>query len=310
MKFTLLKKYYYNKDMKKADIKTGFLCNNNCLFCVQGPEKKKFGNKSTDELKIIIKKAKRGCDAIVFTGGEPTIRPDLIELVAYAKKLGFVSIQIQSNGRMFVYEKFCKDIVAAGANEFALALHGHTAKLHDYLTQAESFLQIATGIRTLKQMGQSVITNTVITKSNYRHIPDIAKILIGFDVDQIQFAFPHAVGAAGDNFDLVVPRIELVVPYLKKAINLGRMFNKKIMTEAVPFCQLAGYEDSISEPNIPDTKIFDQINVIDDYKKVRIAEGKAKGPRCIKCLHNKICEGPWKEYPKKFGWDEFSPVTK
>jgi len=55
--------------MKKADLKTGFLCNNNCLFCVQGPEKKKYGNKGTEELKEIIRKAKKGCDTIVFTGG-------------------------------------------------------------------------------------------------------------------------------------------------------------------------------------------------------------------------------------------------
>lgn len=294
--------------MKKADIKTGFLCNNSCLFCVQGPEKKKFGNKNTKELIEIIKKAKKGCDTIVFTGGEPTIRKDLIELVAVAKKVGFKTIQIQSNGRMFVYEKFCKDIVNAGANEFALALHGHNAKLHNYLTGAESFRQIVTGIRTLKKMKQKVITNTVITKANYRNLPEIAKVLISLSVDQMQFAFVHAVGAAGNNFDSVVARVEMVAPYLKEAIDIGGLFNVKVMTEGVPFCLLNGYESSISETVMPDIKIFDQISVIDDYKKMRINEDKAKGPKCLKCIYNNICEGPWKEYPKAFGWDEFRPV--
>ena len=296
--------------MKKADIKTGFLCNNNCLFCVQGPEKKKFGNKSTKELKAIIKKAKKGCDTIVFTGGEPTIRKDLIELVALAKTLGFRTIQIQSNGRMFVYEKFCKDIVAAGANEFALALHGHTPQLHNYLTGAESFRQIVGGIKTLKKMGQVVITNTVITKSNYRHLPEIAKILIGLGVDQLQFAFVHPLGAAGRNFDSIVPRMEMVAPYLKKATDVGRVLNKKVMTEGIPFCFLDGYEDGISETVMPDIKIFEQIEVIDDYAKIRITNDKAKGPKCAKCIYKDICEGPWKEYPQVFGWDEFRPVNK
>ncbi|NTV41436.1 MAG: radical SAM protein [Candidatus Moranbacteria bacterium] len=296
--------------MKKADIKTGFLCNNNCLFCVQGPEKKKFGNKNTKELIEIIKKAKRGCDTIVFTGGEPTIRRDLIELVALAKKLKFKTIQIQSNGRMFVYENFCKDIVDAGANEFALALHGHNAELHNYLTGAESFRQIVSGIKTLKKMKQKVITNTVVTKSNYRHLPEIVKVLIGLDVDQIQFAFVHAVGAAGNNFDSVVPRMEMVAPYLKEAIDIGKMLGKKVMTEGIPFCLLVGYEKSISEVVMPDIKIFDQISVIDNYKKMRINSDKAKGPECSNCIYNNICEGPWKEYPREFGWDEFKPVIK
>ena len=295
--------------MKKADLKTGFLCNNNCLFCVQGPEKKKFGNKSTEQLIEIIKKAKRGCDTIVFTGGEPTIRKDLIELVAVAKKVGFKTIQIQSNGRMFVYEQFCKDIVKAGANEFALALHGHTAELHNYLTGAESFRQIVAGIRTLKKMQQKVITNTVITKSNYRHLPEIAKVLIGLNVDQMQFAFVHPTGAAGNNFDSVVARVEMVAPYLKKAIDIGRVLKTRVMTEGLPFCILRGYESSISETVMPDIKIFDQISVIEDYKKMRINEDKAKGPKCEQCLYNNICEGPWKEYPQAFGWDEFKPVT-
>ncbi len=294
--------------MKKADIKTGFLCNNNCLFCVQGPEKKKFGNKSTEELIKIIKNAKRGCDTIVFTGGEPTIRKDLTELVALAKDLKFKTIQIQSNGRMFVYEKFCDDIVSAGANEFALALHGHNAQLHNYLTGAESFRKVVAGIKNLKKRKQKVITNTVITKSNYRNLPEIAKILISLDVDQIQFAFVHAVGAAGNNFDSVVPRMEMVAPYLKKAIDIGKMLGKKVMTEGVPFCLLEGYEGSISETVMPDIKIFDQISVIDDYKKMRVKSDKAKGRNCLKCIYNEICEGPWKEYPKAFGWDEFKPV--
>jgi len=296
--------------MKKADIKTGFSCNNNCLFCVQGSEKKKFGNKSTEELKLVIKKAKKGCDTIVFTGGEPTIRTDLIELVTLAKLIGFKTIQIQSNGRMFVYEKFCKDIVAAGANEFALALHGHTAQLHNYLTGAESFRQIVGGIRTLKKMGQKVITNTVITKSNYRHLPEIAKILIGLDVDQMQFAFVHPLGAAGKNFDSIVPRMEMVIPYLKKAIEIGRVLNRKVMTEGVPFCLLAGYEGSISETVMPDIKIFERVGVINDYTKTRIMKDKAKGPECVRCIYNNICEGPWKEYPQAFGWEEFKPVNK
>jgi len=211
---------------------------------------------------------------------------------------------------MFVYEQFCRDMVAAGANEFALALHGHTEELHDYLTGAKSFRQLVVGIRTLKKLGQDVITNTVVTKSNYRHLPDIAKVLIGLRVDQIQFAFVHAVGAAGINFDSVVPRMEMVAPYLKKAIDIGRMLDTRIMTEGVPFCLLEGYEKSISETVMPDMKIFGQSMVVEDYRKMRVTSDKAKGPKCAKCLYNAVCEGPWKEYPEAFGWDEFKPVTK
>lgn len=292
---------------KKADIKTGFLCNNNCIFCVQG-HKKKFGDKDTPKLKRIIKEAKDGCDAITFTGGEPTIRKDILELVRFAKKLGFKTIQIQSNGRMFAYEKFCQDMIKAGANEFALAVHGHNEKLHNYLTQAESFKQVISGIHNLKKLKQRVILNTVICRSNYRQLPEIAKLLVSLDVDQFQFAFVHALGAAEENFDSVVPRVSLVIPHLKRAIDIGWLMKKAVMVEGIPACFLPGYENHISENFMPDMKIFDLDNTIEDFKESRLAEGKLKGKKCRTCKNFPGCEGMWREYPLKFGWDEFLPI--
>ncbi|MBU1102910.1 radical SAM protein [Patescibacteria group bacterium] len=297
--------------MKKADIKTGFLCNNNCRFCVQGDEKKKYGNRSTPEIKKILKEAARDCQTIVFTGGEPTIRGDIVELIKYAKGLKFKTIQIQSNGRMFASRDFCQKIIKADANEFALALHGHIPQLHDYLTGSPgSFQQTCLGIKNLKSLGQPILMNTVVVKSNYRHLPEIAKLLVGLEVEQFQFAFVHALGSAWQNFDSAVPRLSLVIPYLKKALNIGRHFKKKVMTEAIPYCFLAGYEDCVSEKIMPPMKIFELDYVISDFTEARVKKGKLKGPNCPKCKYFKICEGPWKEYPQKFGWEEFVPVAK
>lgn len=294
--------------MKRADIKTGFLCNNDCIFCVQGKAKKQFGNKNTDEVKKILKEASRDCDSIVFTGGEPTIRKDIFNLVKYAKKLGFKIIQIQSNGRMFAYKKFCEKIIKAGVNEFALSLHGHIPQLHNYLTGSESFIQTVNGIKNLVGLKQHVITNTVIAKSNYRHLPEITKLLISLNVVQSQLAFVHAVGDAGLNFDRVVPRISLAMPYIKKSTKIGEHFGKIVMLEAITPCFFPMLEAHISEKVIPKTKIFDYNYVIKDYKKSRINEGKDKGPNCFKCKMNYYCEGPWKEYPRAFGWEEFKPI--
>ena len=37
---------------------------------------------------------------------------------------------------------------------------------------------------------------------------------------------------------------------------------------------------------------------------------RMKGPRCPQCRHYVECEGPWKEYPQIFGWDEFKPMDR
>ncbi len=294
---------------KRADIKVGFLCNNRCKFCAQGNKRKIFGNKPTQQIKEELEKARQICNEVVFTGGEPTLHKDFLKFVEYAKRLEYEVIQIQSNGRMFAYKSFCKETIKAGANEFALALHGHIPSLHDHLTSSQgSFGQTVNGIRNLKLMGQRVITNTVITKSNFRHLPEIAKLLIYLNVDQFQFAFVHPIERAKENFESIVPRMKMIMPYVKKGLEIGIKAGKGVMTEGIPYCLMQGYEDYVAEKIIPETKIFESDFIVESYTDHRQKEGKKKVPFCKKCKYYMICEGPWREYPERFGWGEFKPV--
>jgi MoaA/NifB/PqqE/SkfB family radical SAM enzyme len=295
----------------KADIKIGFNCNNFCKFCVQGDKRKAYGSRDTGIIKNEMEKARTSCRDIVFTGGEPTLHKDFFQFVAFAKALNFNTIQIQSNGRFFSYSEFCKKAIKCGANEFSPALHGSTPHMHDYLTSSPgSFKQTVDGIINLKKLGQTVITNTVITKSNFAYLPSIADLLIRLGVDQFQFAFPHPLGSAKDNFDSIVPRMSLVEPFVKMALEKGISAGKRVMTEAIPYCFMRGYEDYIAERILPETKIYDVNGVIENFGLVRKKEGKSKSTNCPKCRYYAVCEGPWREYPQKFGWDEFKPVRK
>jgi len=294
------------KRIERVDVKTGFLCNNRCIFCVQGDKRDIHGNKSTQEVMETLRSARVDSDSIVFTGGEVTIRKDFLELVRYARELGFKIIQVQSNGRMMSYRKFCEETIDAGANEFSPALHGHTAALHDHLTRCEgSYRQTLQSIANLKSLGQTVITNTVITRSNYRHLQDIARLLTGLCVDQYQLAFVHPIGTAAKYFRSVVPRVALIEPYVKRGLAVGLQKGIVALTEAVPYCFMKGYERCVAERYIPRTKIFDARFVVDDYTEFRLTEGKSHGPVCGQCSWLPVCEGPWREYPEQYGWDEF-----
>lgn len=294
---------------KRVDIKVGFRCNNNCRFCVQA-SKRNFGDKTTEQIKNDLDEARKtGCEGVVFTGGEPTIRKDIFEIVSYAKTLDFKTIQIQTNGRMMAYMDFCKKLVKAGANEFSPALHGHIPELHDFLTgSAGSFVQTVHGIKNIKALDCTVVTNTVVTKPNYRHIPEIAELLVKLNVDQFQFAFIHPVGNAYKNFDSIVPRISMAAPYIQKGLQIGIDAGKVVMAEAMPYCMMKGYKNCVSERFIPPTEIRDAGFTILDYEKVRKTEGKTKFKQCRNCRYDAICEGPWKEYPERVGDVEFVAV--
>jgi len=295
--------------MKRVDIKTGFVCNNNCRFCVQA-HKKPLGNRSTEDIKKDLDAAiKTGCDSVVFTGGEVTIREDLVQLVAYAKKLKFQTIQIQTNARALSYMKFCQQLIEAGANEFGPAIHGHTAKLHDFLTQSPgSFEQSTQAVKNLKLLNQRIIINTVVVEPNYKFLPQIAKMLVNLGVDQFQFAFMHACGNAMTNIDEMMPKVSNTAPYIKKGLQIGLDNGLGVMAEAMPLCTMKGYEKYCSEFFIPETEIRDIDSYDPSFGATRRDQGKAKFAQCKKCKYDNCCEGPWKEYPEKFGSAEFVPV--
>ena len=213
---------------------------------------------------------------------------------------------------MFAYMNYCEEIIKAGANVFGLSIHGSNPQIHDYLTRVPgSWGQTTRGIKNLKSLGRSVMTNSVVNKINYKDLPDLAKLLVSLGVRQFQFAFMHINRLIASDPKLIkeiVPRHPAVEPYVKKGLQIGIKAGLRVMTEAIPYCFMKGYEQYIAEKIIPDAAVYDADSVIKDFTPHRKTKGKAKGPNCKKCRYYKVCEGPWKEYPEIFGWKEFKPV--
>jgi MoaA/NifB/PqqE/SkfB family radical SAM enzyme len=294
---------------KRFDLKLGFSCNNNCLSCPQA-HRKHLGDLSFDEVKNLLNfGVQEGADEVVLTGGEPSIRKDILEIVSHARFLGYRNIQLQTNGRMLYYQPFVRQLISAGVTEFGPALHGHSPEIHDYVTSSPgAFNQVIAGIRNLKKLDQFVLMNSVINKLNYRHLGELVKLFLDLKVDQSQLAFIHPVGNAWENFDMLVPKKSEVMPFVHQALDVGREAGLAMMIEAYPYCFMSGYEKHCSELYMPETDIMDREGLIKDFKHVRTEAGKKKFPQCRECRFDLICEGPWKEYPERYGSDEFTPV--
>jgi MoaA/NifB/PqqE/SkfB family radical SAM enzyme len=298
-----------NKKVARLDLKTGYSCNNDCLFCVAA-DKRKFKDKDTCQLKEdLLNSYREGKREVVFTGGECTLRKDIIDLVKYARFLGYSLVQIQTNARRLADLSFAKEIVKAGANQFAPALHSHKQDIHDYLTQRKgSWRQTVLGISNLRKLKVVISSNTVITKQNYRYLPQIAGFLAKLGVFQFQFAFPHIMGNTYRNYKEVVPRISETAGYIKKGIDEGMKYNVRPKVEAVTPCFLQGYEKFISELRMPPVQVKEVAWQVDDFESLRKNKAKVKFSQCVHCKWYAECEGPWKEYPEIFGNKEFKPA--
>ena len=109
---------------------TGVSCNSRCIMCSVNSYTKyskrvnKIPDGSTDQIiKDLIRGRKEGYERTEFTGGEPTIRKDIILLIQKAKQLGYKDIGINTNGILLSDSKFCLDLITAGLTNITFSLH-------------------------------------------------------------------------------------------------------------------------------------------------------------------------------------------
>ena len=119
-----------------ALLKLGYRCNDACRFCHSAPHRGV--DLSTAAVRSRVDRVvAAGVERVVFSGGEPTIRPDLVELVSYARAAG-LEVGLVSNGRMLAYRGLREALLDAGLSQAYLSLHSHRAAVHDSLVQAEA----------------------------------------------------------------------------------------------------------------------------------------------------------------------------
>jgi len=269
---------------KKKWVSLTGLCNNNCIFCLDGDRTDRF-HKSEEKIKDEINSGiAEGATRLVLSGGEPTIHPKLVELIKYGKSIGYKKIQIVSNGRMLAYKSFVTALKKAGLNEVTFSIHGHTSELHESLTNVKgSFNQSVMGIRHAINAGFIVNTDTVITKKNYMHLPEIIEFLHGLGVYEVNLMSLVPFGNAWKNKEKVMYDFNDIRPYIIKVIEYCEDNNLVLWFSRFPAQYLEGYERYIESYK----KLLEDVRAIgEDFFKRRPF---CFGERCNFCGISTIC---------------------
>lgn len=305
----------HGRKIKKTVIFAGYTCNNKCLFCINAFKRDLPSRKTEELMREMTNARQRGSKYLELIGGELTIRPDIVFLVRYAKKLGFQTVAIATNGRMFSYKKFAKEIVNAGIDHLIFSIHGHNSQVHDSLVQSSgSFQELVEGLKNLKRLKFTNIgSNTAIVKGNYKHIVDIGKFIYTMGIRNAEFIFVDPTyGGAHSAFKDLVPRISDAAPYVRRCLALGRGRKAKHWAvRYVPLCYFKDYLNQISE--LHEVALFTTEHIASDFYNADVERSRAeiariKTEKCLGCKYYDICEGIWKEYLKYYGDSELSPI--
>ncbi|MEW6200850.1 MAG: radical SAM protein, partial [bacterium] len=136
-------------------LRLGFECNEKCVFCNFIPETEPDVKRvNLEEAKSFIERfAKTTNPQLSISGGEPTLRKELPELISYARSLGIPQVQIQTNATL-ITEKFAQTLKEAGLTEAFVAFHSHVPEIQDWLTGLKgSFEKAVNGIKNCLKVG-------------------------------------------------------------------------------------------------------------------------------------------------------------
>lgn len=139
-------------------------CNQKCLHCYAGEQDLAIVKELTTEgWKDIIDKCRDACiPQLTFTGGEPTLRSDLVELIDYSK--WFVT-RLNTNG-VLLSKELCKQLYNASLDNVQITLYSHHEHIHNLLVGAPNFNKTIEGIKNAIDAGLSVSINTPLCDLN------------------------------------------------------------------------------------------------------------------------------------------------
>ena len=191
-------------------------------------------------------KNKRRWKGLTLTGAEVTLRHDLPVLARAARAAGFEHVRIQTHGMRLADPAYCRELVAAGIDEFFVSVTAADAATHDAITGVSgAFDRTVRGLENLDAIeGVTTLTNTVITRRSYRQLPAVVARLAHLRrLAQMEF-WTYWPMRETDEKDLVVSH-PVVLPWLVSAIDAARNLGRAVEVKNFPKCLLGDHGDAL-----------------------------------------------------------------
>ena len=230
-------------------------CNQQCVHCyAAGQELAEEKELSTEEWKQIIDRCRDAwIPQVTFTGGEPTMRDDLCELIAHAS--WFVT-RLNTNGVRLSTE-LCRKLRQASLDSVQITFYSDDAKIHNRLVGADQYEQTVAGIENALAQGLGVSVNTPLCTLNR----DYVKTLQFLHEKGVLYVTCSGLIQTGN------AREEA-----SEELQLSRDEIRQILRDAVAYCHANGMEISFTSPGRIESAFFEELGIAT--------------PTCGACLSN------------------------
>jgi len=176
-------------------------CNLNCMHCyARAVERAREKELTHDQgIKLIDDLARFGVPVILFSGGEPILRPDLPDLASYAVKKGMRAV-ISTNGTLITREK-ARELKQIGLSYVGVSLDGMEAVNDRFRGKNGAFKEALTGISNCQDVGLKVGLRFTINRMNVDEIPRVLDLLEEKRIPRVCFYHLVYAGRGSDLMD-------------------------------------------------------------------------------------------------------------
>lgn len=222
-----------------SEVALTYRCNLRCAFCYAGCncQQRDGGEMTTEEARRVLRiiKEEARVPSVSFTGGEPTLRLDLPELISFARAIG-LRVNLITNGTR-IDEAYASELERAGLNSAQISIEGPEAGIHDKLTTIHgSFQRSLKGIDALSRTGIYTQTNTTLNSANSEYAEKIVDLVKELGLKRFAMNMLTPSGSAAENDHLYLRYSDmapLVRRIKRRADQLGVEF---LWYSPTPYC--------------------------------------------------------------------------
>ena len=152
-------------------------CNLNCIHCHAAGGKPAKDELSTSEAKKLIDALAKIDEfrMLVYTGGEPLVRPDLFELLEHSKNAGLANV-IATNGAL-ITEEVAFGLKEVGVVGVAVSLDSSKMEIHNRIRRNSKAFELAMrGIRAVRKAGILLQINTTAMEYNFHSLDELIEL--------------------------------------------------------------------------------------------------------------------------------------
>ncbi len=185
-----------------------YACPLQCPYCSNPVDFARHKEELTTEgwKRVLSEAREMGAVQLGFSGGEPLTRPDLEELVAHARRLGYYSNLITS-GYGLSAERIAA-LKAAGLDHIQVSIQAPEQDLSDWLAGTESFAHKKQVARWVKEQGYPMVLCVVIHRHNIEQMEGILEMAVELGADYLELANTQYYGWARLNRAQLMPTRE------------------------------------------------------------------------------------------------------